>query len=155
MVAPSFETYKVLTDPFLKNGKLYITVQHPRTHNKRDVRWYSPEEFKKRYPNHSIEDPGFTGLKQARGFTNGPIKVVANLSKDLSTLDEYLHRSPARFAVDTGWYFLSTDEIPTPPIPLKIVELTWDEFRDKDDYHKKTATELFRIIQNKPQEIYS
>ena len=39
MVAPSFQTYKqVVEEPFMKNGKLYVTVEHPNTKNHRDVR---------------------------------------------------------------------------------------------------------------------
>lgn len=50
MVAPSFQSYKVIiAEPFLKNGKLYITVEHPNTHNHRDVRWYSDKEYQRAY----------------------------------------------------------------------------------------------------------
>ena len=50
MVAPSFQSYKVIVaEPFTKNGKLYITVEHPNTKNHRDVRWYSEKEYRAAY----------------------------------------------------------------------------------------------------------
>lgn len=57
MVAPSFQTYKVIVaEPFLKNGKLYITVEHPNTKNHRDVRWYSDREYARAYGNKSKDN---------------------------------------------------------------------------------------------------
>lgn len=54
MVAPSFQTYKVIVaEPFYKDGKLYITVEHPNTKNHRDVRWYSEREYARAYGNKS------------------------------------------------------------------------------------------------------
>lgn len=50
MVAPSFQTYKiVVAEPFTKDGRLYVTVEHPRTHNHRDVRWYTDREYARLY----------------------------------------------------------------------------------------------------------
>ena len=50
MVAPSFQTYKVISnEPFLKNGKMYITIEHPNTHNHREVRWYTEKEYERAY----------------------------------------------------------------------------------------------------------
>lgn len=57
MVAPSFQTYKVIVaEPFYKNGKLYITVEHPSTKNHRDVRWYSEKEYARAYGNKSKDE---------------------------------------------------------------------------------------------------
>ena len=110
MVAPSFVTYKVLTEtPFLKNGKLYITVEHPNTHNSRDVRWYSQEEYNKAYgkkdKNSSFGKYRENGLQTARGFKDGPILLIRNDSpKD----KQWLEDSVARYAVDFGWYYFLT-----------------------------------------------
>lgn len=62
MVAPSFQTYKlIIAEPFLKDGKLYVTVEHPRTKNHRDVRWYTDREYAKAYGNKS-KDKGVVQL---------------------------------------------------------------------------------------------
>jgi len=136
MVAPSFVTYKVLTEtPFLKNGKLYITVEHPNTHNSRDVRWYSQEEYNKAYgkkdKNSSFGKYRENGLQTARGFKDGPILLIRNDSpKD----KQWLEDSVARYAVDFGWYIASTDRLPADaPSNFKYLLLSWNEIRDPSD----------------------
>lgn len=150
-VAPSFATYKVISEqPFTKNGKLYITVEHPNTHNHRDVRFYSDAEFAKAYGSKiaAKTEPGtFKGLKIARGFEKGPILVVRrNRPED----EDWLGKSPARYAVGIGWYFPSTAEFPTDAPPhLKYLLLSWEEFRDGDDEHMKSPGQISEILQKK------
>ena len=121
--APSFCNYKVITStPFVKNGKSYITVEHPKTGNRRDVRWYTDAEYAKLY-NVKAE----INLKKARGFSNGPILLIRN-AKPSDT--EWLYKSNARYATDVGWYIVSTEELPADaPKHFKYFILTWDEFQ--------------------------
>ena len=145
--APSFATYKRITEtPFTKNGKLYVTVEHPNTHNHRDVRWYSDAEFAKAYPDHASEVSGFSGLKQSRGFARGPLLLIRNTK----TADEtWLDKSPARYATDIGWYIASTDSFPVDhPAHFKYLTLTWEEFA-QDERHAKDPKELAKIIKAK------
>lgn len=149
-VAPSFKDYKVITEtPFTKNGKLYITVEHPNTKNHRDVRWYSDSEYAKAYGKKlsESEDKGWDGLKHARGFDNGPILVIRrNRPED----EPWLCKSVARYAVGIGWYIVSTDTFPDDaPAHLKYLLLSWDEFRDGDDRHMKKPAELAAILDKK------
>lgn len=149
-VAPSFQTYKKLTDkPFEKNGKLYVTVEHPNTKNHRDVRWYTDAEYAKAYGKKLAEtgDEGFEGLKHARGFDNGPILVIRhNRPED----EEWLSQSIARYAMGVGWYIASTDTFPSDaPKHFKYLLLGWEEFRDKDDKHMKSASEISNILLKK------
>lgn len=149
-VAPSFQNYKRITEePFLKNGKYYITVEHPNTKNHRDVRWYSESEFAKAYGKKLTagDDKGFDGLKHARGFDNGPILVIRGNKND----DEpWLIRSVARYMVGVGWYIASTDVFPDDaPNHLKYLLLSWDEFRAEDDRHAKKPTELASLLDKK------
>ena len=145
--APSFATYKRITEtPFTKNGKLYVTVEHPNTKNHRDVRWYSDAEFAKAYPDHASEVSGFSGLKQSRGFARGPLLLIRNTK----TADEtWLDKSPARYATDIGWYIASTDSFPVDhPAHFKYLTLTWEEFA-QDERHAKDPKELAKIIKAK------
>lgn len=149
-VAPSFQTYKMITEePFTKNGRLYVTVEHPNTKNHRDVRWYSDTEYAKAYGNKSKKpaDDGIDGLKHMRGFDNGYILAIRhNRPED----EEWLRRSVPRYAVGIGWYIASTDAIPEDaPKHLKYLQLTWEEFRNGDDRHMKTPTEVATILGKK------
>ena len=157
MVAPSFQTYKfIVEEPFLKNGKLYVTVEHPNTHNHRDVRWYTDAEYKKAYGNKSQKDrgnagpigkSGFDGLKKARGFSEGPVAVVRGA---VAANESWLKYSSARYAVDIGWYFVSTEPLPQEvPTSLFFVFLDWEEAKDGDDMHIKPSMALRDILNDK------
>ena len=136
----------------MKNGKQYITVEHPNTHNHRDVRLYSDTEWTKLYgktPSTQELDgrKHFSGLRQARGFANGPILVIRNT---LPNDEEWLNRSCARYAVDIGWYIVSTDTLPLDtPSHLALVPLTFEEFTDNDETLMKQEKELTKIINGK------
>lgn len=151
MVAPSFQSYKMLTaEPFTKNGKLYVTVEHPNTKNHRDVRWYTEAEYAKAYgraaANKSKEVDGYAGLKLCRGFTRGPLLLIRNTT---SADEAWLGASPARYATDIGWYVASTDSFPVKyPVHFKFLILTWEEF-SQDETHAKTPDELKKIIRTK------
>ena len=140
--------------PKTKNNKLYITVKNPRTGNQRDVRWYSDEEFAKQFtikdavPDHT---KGFPGLKQARGFANGPILVVRG---DKNEDEDWLRESPARYAMGIRWYFASDDALPTSiPAHFNLIPLAWEEFRDGDDQHMKSPEELSKLLNQKEREL--
>lgn len=152
--APSFQSYTFLSEPFEKNGKMYITVRNPKTNHERDVRWYSDEEYSKQY---AVKDAtpdynkAFKGLKQARGFSNGPITVIrGNKNED----EDWLRMSVARYAMGIGWYFASTDAIPDDtPAHFKLIPLTWEEFRNGDDEHMKAPEELSKLLNQKEKEL--
>lgn len=148
-VAPSFAEYRRITDqPFYKNGKAYITVEHPNTKNKRDVRWYTDAEYAKAYGKKLVDaDKGFDGLKHARGFDNGPILIIRRNRPEDET---WLRESVARYAVGIGWYIVSTDTFPNDaPAHLKYLLLSWEEFRDGDDRHMKKPEQLAEILTKK------
>lgn len=97
MVAPSFQTYKVIVaEPFLKDGKLYITVEHPNTKNHRDVRWYSEREYARAYGNKS-KDKGTVNLapEQRKFYKPAAVRSVEVLSTSPLTLKARVAASPA------------------------------------------------------------
>ncbi len=169
-VAPSFQTYKMITEtPFTKNGKLYVTVEHPNTKNHRDVRWYSEAEFAKTYgkktekkvPGDGIDavwefywtPEGKPWIKKERGFEKGPVAVVCgNRPED----EEWLRWSKARYATDIGWHFVSEDVfgddkhlLDGMPSNFKFVFVSWDEIKDGDDCHTKRPSEVIKIVAKK------
>ena len=146
--APSFQNYKILTPtPFNKNGKLYITVEHPNTKRPRDCRWYSQKEYDKLYGEKDKNSTSFyskpNGLKNARGFRSGPILLIRNNTPE----DEnWLNKSIARYAVDFGWYIASEDRLPRDtPSNFKYLLLHWEEICDPSDTDNNTQISREKI----------
>lgn len=169
MVAPSFQTFEIIGEVFIKGAKNYIKVKNPKTGTIRDVRWYNEAEFAKAYgkkietnakvPKDGVDaawefywsKDGCEGLKHARGFDEGPILVLRGLRTRED--EEWCERSIARYAVGIGWYFASTDTLPDDiPAHFKKVLLGWNEFRDGDNRHSKRPSQLAKIISKKVRE---
>lgn len=148
LVAPSFESYEFIGEPFDKGGKQYIRARNPKTGNERDIRVYTEHEYAKAYPQKSPKDKGaYGGLKHARGFDNGYVTIIKNNRSDD---EQWLCQSCARYAVGMGWYIVSTDTIPEDaPKHFKYIRMTWEEFCDGDDCHMKSPEEISKIISKK------
>ena len=133
--APSFKDFERVSEPYTKAGRLYVDVKHPSTGNVRSVRLYTEQEFAKAYKQacatsgsasaRPAKRHGAIDLKKARGFSAGPITLIK--TKD----EEFLNKSNARYACDIGWYFVSTEEIPTLPSDAQTKLMTWEEFNGK------------------------
>jgi hypothetical protein len=130
-VAPSFTNYPRESEPYEKGGKMYVDVRHPNTGNVRSVRAYTEKEFNKTYAGKAastIAEPTTgkyldkSGIKKARGFSQGPITLINTKDKD------FLNRSNARYGADVGWYFVSEEPIPAVPDDALLLEMTWEQF---------------------------
>ena len=77
MVAPSFQGFEFLTEPYSANGKMYIRVRNPKTGTERQVRWYDNAEFRKLYPSVKVEikDKYYRSRKEVLGFDKGYITI--------------------------------------------------------------------------------
>ena len=146
MVAPSFQSMKLVSDVYFKNGKHYVDVQNEKTGTVRAVRWYTDAEYAKNYGKKLSTDDGFDGLKHARGFDNGPILVIrGNRAND----EEWLRDSIARYAVGIGWYIVSTDTLPEDaPKHFKYLLLGWKE-AIIDERHMKKPNDLNALLAEK------
>lgn len=164
MVAPSFQSMPIVKEQYQKDGKWYVDVKNPSTGKVRSVRWYSSQEYAKAYANKSTTskkeigdgvdaaydfyytDEGHSGLKEAMGFSKGPILVIRN---DKSYDQPYLESSIARYAVGIGWYIPSTETLPSDiPSHFKYLLLSWDEFK-LDETHSKKPTVLAEFLRER------
>lgn len=136
MLAPSYKDYKIVSEPYYKGTKTYVNIEHPRTHNVRRAVVHTPKLSEDNWD-----------MKKARGFSEGPIRIVAN---DIPKQDEeYFRKSCARYAMGIHWHFVSTDEIPEDlPKHIKLIEMTFDEFK-KTDTKPKSPEELAKIVKEK------
>ena len=125
MVAKSYQTLEILCEPFKENNKMYVNVKYKNSPKR--VRWYTPEEYLKMYPE---EKKNFSenlsyDLKSALGFSEGFITVFSgNTYGNL----EYFKRSIARYHNIFGWYVVSTDPLPC-DLPVDVIphRLDWSD----------------------------
>jgi hypothetical protein len=150
MVAPSFQNMTKITEPYIKTGKMYIDVKNEKTGTIRSVRWYNDAEYRRQYGK-AGETSAYTqelanSLKTARGFLKGPITLIRGTK---SSDESWLASVKACYAVDTGWYFRSTDSQPTDlSSHFKLMKLSWEEFTS-DGVHKRPNEEVINIIKQK------
>jgi hypothetical protein len=128
MVAPTFQTYKQIDEPYTKSGKLYINVEHPKTHNIRAVRWYSETEYAKAFgsaPAASTAPKAMKKtLKEVLGFH--PEGYITIFKGDVTPLQEWFELQPVfRYHKIFGWYVICTDTVPTLPAGIEAVRLPW------------------------------
>ena len=124
-VAKSFQSFEMLTEPYIVSGKQYVKVRNPKTGTERQVRWYSASEFEKLYPEMVQSQDTFHNIqKEALGFTKGYITIFKG---DTHAHIDWFRASIARYARWWGWYIISTEEIPNDlPDDLEPIQLPWD-----------------------------
>lgn len=124
-VAKSFQSFEMLTEPYIVSGKQYVKVRNPKTGTERQVRWYSASEFEKLYPEMVQAQDTFHNIqKEALGFTKGYITIFKG---DTHAHIDWFRASIARYARWWGWYIISTEKIPNDlPDGLEPIQLPWD-----------------------------
>lgn len=125
-VAPSYRSYKILTEPYQENNKWYVDIEHPNTHKVRKARWYDAEE----------QDSGtfktIRSLKDVLGFSSGSILIFRG---DIEQLEDWFKKSPCRYHNYWGWFLASedADKIAFFPSGIEAVELHWDTISKDED----------------------
>ena len=141
-VAPSFQNFEFLSDPFIENNKTYIKVRNPKTGTVRTVRWY--EDKTKTI---TVTPPIITKKnpqKNALGFQKDYVTIFKG-NTELYT--DWFNSFNARYCKWWGWYIVSTEEIPFDlPAELTPVALPWSFVGDdkgclKSDESIKTMVE--------------
>lgn len=132
-VAPSFQKYPTVGEPFEENNKEYIYIQYPDGHQ-RKVRWYEPP-MKKIRP-----------TKDVLGFEQGYIYLVKG---DTYPYIEWLRESDAIYRTCWGWAFETGANIPEQlPEGLSLVKLFWEDIADVDLDELKPEPERKKILES-------
>lgn len=127
MVAKSYQSLKQLSEPFEKNGKMYVELEMKSGLSKA-VRWYSEREYAKMYPDEK-EFEITCNHKLPLGFHKGYITIFKGVKKEH---EDWFCESICRFATLWGWYVVSNDEVPKDlPSGVQPVRLDWDKVGDK------------------------
>lgn len=144
-VAPSFQNFEFLTDPYAVNGKMYIRVRNPKTGTERQVRWYDENKTaKSSTPKVNAQDAFYKPQKEVLGFTKGYITIFKG---DTYAHLEWFQQSIARYARWWGWYIISTEEVPADlPEGLETVLLPWD-LVGNDDGKLKLESDVQKAVE--------
>jgi hypothetical protein len=128
MVAPSFQQFEQLGEPYLVSGKMYVMVRNPKTGTERQVRWYNDKEYQKAYPDKKDAVASSTvasSQKTALGFDEGYITIFKG--DTYPCLEWFQERKECRYAHLWGWYVVSTEQVPTDlPAGISAVRLPWE-----------------------------
>ena len=125
MVAKTFQSMTQLGDPYEVNGKSYVQVRNEKTGTVRQVRWYTPSEYRKLYPD-AKENPSTStsSAKTLLGFHKGFITIFRDVTEEN---EHWFSKSIARYHRLWGWYIVSNEEVPNPlPFGVTPVALPWE-----------------------------
>lgn len=152
MVAKSFQTMKIMTEPFQENGKFYVKVLNEKTGTIRKVRFYSENEYFKMYPEERKTATTINSgnnykynVKHVLGFDNGFITIFKG---EQAQYLEWFKKSIARYHRAWGWYIVSTEELPQ-DIPNEItpIRLDWNLVSNEDGTLKAESA-IVEIVDN-------
>lgn len=131
-VAPSFQKFEILNEPFEINSKLYVNVLNKKTNSVKQVRYYSEKEYNKLYGQKTEQESAFSkepaikvnSMRKAFGFDKGYITIFKG---DTYSHLEYFQLSTARYCKHWGWYFISTEPLPDDiPEDVTPIQLPWE-----------------------------
>jgi hypothetical protein len=139
MVAKSYQNLKQISEPYEKNGRMYIIVEM-KSGKQKEVRWYNDNEYAKMYPEErenkvsraKKNDPYYLSQKEVLGFQKGYITIFKNTKPEH---EEWFRQSICRHTRWWGWYVPSVEEIPADlPAGLEPVKLLWEPIGNEQDW---------------------
>lgn len=139
MVAPSYQSFDILTEPYTLNNKTYIKVRNPKTGTERQVRFYEPSEYKKAFPNAqtpeekiTFSDPYYKPQKIVLGFLP-PEDSITIFRGNSDQYIEFFRSNGAKYTRWWGWYFPSSSLPTTLPPNLEPITLPWASVAADED----------------------
>ena len=128
LVARSYMTYAQIGDPYIENGKKYILVQTPNG-NLRKARVYSPDEWKRMYPDlaSTIEDKTAADYRKILGFGEAGF-ITIYYGNTYDNLDWFKRQPECRYNVYFGWYSPSKETLSAfPPEGVREARIEWSD----------------------------
>lgn len=129
-VAKSYEGLPVVEEEYTKNGRTYCKVRTVKGTVK-EVRTYTEAEYKKLYGSVSktVSSKTEFNQKKALGFDKGYITIFKGA---VAANELFFEKSNARYSRWTGWYIVSTEEVPELPDGVIAVKLNWEDVAAND-----------------------
>lgn len=133
-VAKSYQSYKIISEPFQKNNKWYVRACSPRGVEK-EVRWYSEAEYAKLYPDVK-NNKVFANQRNIFGF--GDKGYIYLYKGD----EDWLRQSPARYCRFWGWYYGEELAVPS---SVETSVLRWEDVGEPSGTLKPEAAILHKL----------
>ena len=73
-VAKSYKELPICGEPYEKNKRMYVVVECKNGHRK-EVRWYTEDEYAKMYPEEEVKPQRLRSVKEVLGFSKGYITI--------------------------------------------------------------------------------
>lgn len=126
MIAPSYQSYKIVSEPYQKGNKTYIKIEHPNTHNVREARFYTEVEYEKAYGKKVANQFSNSQFNQRKVLGFGENNYITIFKGPSVQFEDYFNKSPMRYCTIWGWYLPSIEEVPEDlPAQLLPVKLGW------------------------------
>lgn len=124
-VARTYQNYKFESEPFIQNGRKYISVKTP-TGVIKNVRWYTEVEYARMYPEVKPTTCGYN-YRKALGFKDAGYITIYLGSNDKN--EWWFRKEPNCYLHKIwGWYTHSDKEIPDElPEGVSIKKLYWND----------------------------
>ena len=103
---------------------MYVVVECKNGHRK-EVRWYTEDEYAKMYPEEEVKPQRLRSVKDVLGFSKGYITIFKGDTYPL--LDWFQSEPKCRYHNFWGWYVVSEDELPQVPAGITPVQLKWED----------------------------
>lgn len=149
-VAPSYQSYKQIGEPYQKNGKMYIQLQHPNTKKMREARFYTEQEWRRQFGT-TTKTSGATELhfakplKEVLGFTEGYITIFKGIDND--DINEWFKYSPCTFTRYWGWSMPSGKTLDNLPAGITPITLHWADV-SIDDNTLKPESQIKAFVES-------
>ena len=124
MVAKSYQSLRILTDPYIIKNRKYVKVL-TNAGTEKQVRWYDEEEYRKMYATNAAPERKQTQTqKEVLGFGDGYITIFKG---DTYPLKDWFKENGARYTKFWGWSFGTFAAVPDEiPLGLTALQLDWD-----------------------------
>ena len=143
LVAKSYAGWAVIGSAYEKNKKQYVEVQNPKTGIVKTVRVYSEAEYKRLYPDVTLNKTP-CNQRKILGFKDlGYITVVKG---NTIPHEQWLSEQGATYTRFWGWSFASDKTIPQEfPKGLTTFELEW-KMVGRDTNELKPEAEIKKLM---------
>ena len=136
-VAKTYQSWNIIDEPYIKNGRRYIVVERPNG-SRKEVRWYTDAEYARMYPEAEAPMKKIRPRKEVLGFEKGYITIFKG---DTYAFSEWFKENGATYRTFWGWSFASTQELPELPVGLEPKQLRWEDvaYVDEDELKSQSA----------------
>lgn len=145
-VAKSYQRCDIMGEPFVKNGRQYVTIETPFGAMK-NVRWYSDAEYTRLYGKN--EPKQSKPLRDVLGFGEAGY-IYIYLGNTYENLNWFKAEPECRYHKIWGWYTPSNEEVSNDlPEGIRVEKLCWEDVSYGTDVNETLAEKAVNNLKYK------